>query len=97
METYIRNRYCPCARCRWNMMMGPAMLVTIGVLGLLASWSVVGFHRTWPVILIVLGAVKVLQSSVSTEGHRSPGYVPPGQIPPVPPPPAAPGSEVRNG
>jgi hypothetical protein len=66
------------------------MLVTIGVLGLLATWNFASFHRTWPVILIVLGAVKVLQSSVSTEGHRMPGYVAPGSIPPVPPPPSAP-------
>src|SRR3954470_19750377 len=97
METYFRNRYCACARCRWNCMMGPAMLVTIGVLGLLASWRIVQWHQTWPLILIVIGAIKVLQSSVSTEGHRQPGTVAPGTIPPVPPSstPSAPG--VTNG
>lgn len=101
MDTYIQNRYCPCARCRMNYMMGPAMLVTVGVLGLLASWRLAAWHSTWPIILIVLGAVKVLQSSLSTDGHRQPGVIPPGHIPPVPPPPAAPpateSSEVSHG
>ena len=97
METYIRNANCPCMRCRMNQMMGPALLITVGVLGLLASWRMAGFGDTWPLILIVIGAVKIMQSSVSTEGHIQPGVVPAGQIPPVPPPPPGTTSTTTSG
>lgn len=100
---------CQCARCRTRRIMGPAMLVTIGALFLLQNLheSSLGFHRTWPVILLVVGAIKLLQGSASVEGHipsLAPGANPPGAggpIPPVPPvppvPPAPPTSEVNRG
>jgi Domain of unknown function (DUF5668)/B-box zinc finger len=101
---------CPCARCRSRRLMGPAMLVTIGGLFLLESLHVANFGRTWPVILLVIGAVKLLQGSASTAGHVPPpglgsgpmgGPIPPvPPAPPVPPPPAppvVPTSEVNRG
>jgi LiaI-LiaF-like transmembrane region/B-box zinc finger len=97
---------CQCARCRTRRVMGPAMLVTIGVLFLLdVTMHGPGFHQTWPVILLVVGVVKLLQSSASTEGHVPPGAsVAGGVIPPAPPmppappvPPVPPSSEVNHG
>src|SRR5258706_14108350 len=93
-----RNRYCPCQRCRMRSAMGPAVLITLGVLFLLDN--IVGshtfhysFHYTWPVLLIVIGVVKVLGYNASAEGHVPRGYFVPGpgmQAPPPPPPPGAP-------
>ena len=99
MDTYRRNRFCPCVRCRTNCMMGPAILVTLGVMFLLDNYHITRGASLVAVLLIVIGAVKLLQSSASTEGHQQPGY-------PYPPaaPPSAGGttssgssSEVHNG
>ena len=92
---------CQCARCRTRRIMGPAMLMTIGFLFLLDhTLHVANFGRTWPVILLVIGAVKLAQGNASVEGHiplskvlenlagRSTSPTPP--VPPPPPP--APGS-----
>lgn len=101
---------CQCARCRTRRLMGPAMVLTVGVLFLLQSLHVAGFGRTWPVILLVVGGVKLLQGSASAEGHipsagagTNPpiagGPIPPAPpVPPVPPfPPVPPPSEVNRG
>jgi hypothetical protein len=78
---------CQCQHCRTRRLMGPAMLVTLGVLFLLDSVSHVSFGRTWPAILLVVGVVKLVQSNASTSGHVGP--LPPGSsgYPPPPPPP----------
>ena len=93
MERYIPNRYCNCGRCRTRGLMGPAMLVTLGVLFLLDSFGQIRFHYTWPVILIVIGVVKVLTGSAPTIGHRNywvEGGPGPGQPPsPTPPTPSS--------
>jgi len=101
---------CQCARCRTRRIMGPAMLLTIGSLFLLENLHVANFGRTWPVILLVVGGVKLLQGSASAADHipssgpGAPGAIPPnagGPIPPVPPappvPPVPPTSEVNRG
>jgi hypothetical protein len=100
---------CQCARCRTRKIMGPAMLITVGFLFLLQSLRLenLGFNHTWPVILLVIGGVKLLQGSASTEGHilsSQGGTNPPGAIPPEPPapppapaPPVPPTSEVNHG
>jgi hypothetical protein len=54
--------------------MGPAILVTLGVLLLMSEMHVVGFDYTWPVLLIVIGVVKVLQGNASTYGHAQQPY-----------------------
>jgi hypothetical protein len=82
---------CTCDQCRTRRLMGPAMLVTLGVLFLLDNVSNIEFHKTWPAILLVIGVVKLLQSNASSAGHG--GGLPPsaGSYPPsTPPPPAAP-------
>ena len=87
---------CQCEHCRTRKLMGPAMLVTLGVLFLLDSVSRVGFGRTWPAILLVIGVVKLMQSNASSSGHVGP--LPPGSsgLPPNAPPPPAVQSSVQN-
>jgi|HubBroStandDraft_6_1064221.scaffolds.fasta_scaffold44264_4 hypothetical protein len=81
---------CPCERCRARCIMGPAMLLTTGVLFLLMSLNVAGLNKTWPVFILVVGGVKLLQSNASTEGHVQPPPVyPMTPIPPAAPMPAA--------
>ena len=84
---------CACEQCRTRRLMGPAMLVTLGVLFLLDSVSHIEFHRTWPAILLVIGVVKLFQSNASPAGHVGP--LPPDATvysPGPPPPPPAPTS-----
>ena len=78
---------CVCERCRTRRLMGPAILVTLGVLFLLDNISNVDFGKTWPAILLVIGVVKLMQSNASYDGHVGP--LPPGPdgYPPTPPPP----------
>jgi hypothetical protein len=69
-------------------LMGPVVLVTIGTLFLIQELSDrLEFHETWPLLLIVIGIVKVLQHTAPTEGHIPYGYLP-GQVPPQAPPQA---------
>ena len=82
MDNYLPSRTCPCTRCKANDLLAPALLVTFGVLVLLGNVHLVGFGRTWPLMLIVLGGVRVLQSKASTLGHRAPGA---GEVPPASP------------
>ncbi|MBZ5682218.1 MAG: DUF5668 domain-containing protein [Acidobacteriia bacterium] len=90
---------CVCGRCRTRWIMGPAMVLTTGVLFLFASMDVADLGRTWPAWILVVGIVKLLQSTASAQGHVGP--LPPGP-PPGAPPQAPPTSnepssgEVRN-
>ena len=84
---------CVCERCRTRRLMGPAILVTLGVLFLLDNVSSVDFGKTWPAILLVIGVVKLVQSNASYAGHVGP--LPPGAPgypPSAPPPPGMPGT-----
>jgi hypothetical protein len=98
---------CMCERCRTRKLMGPAILVTLGVLFLLENVSRVNFGRTWPAILLVIGVVKLIQSNASSEGHIGPlppastGFPPNASPPPTvqsaaqsPEPPSS--GEVKN-
>jgi Domain of unknown function (DUF5668)/B-box zinc finger len=106
-RNYERGRLsCGCGRCLSRCMMGPAMVLTTGILFLLDSTDIAGIHRTWPAWILVVGIVKLLQSSASSAGHISPlppapPGVPTGVVPPQPPPPSDPSApsssgEVRN-
>ena len=89
--------YCVCEHCRTRKLMGPAILVTLGVLFLLDNVGRFEFHRTWPAILLVIGVVKLMQSNASSDGHIGP--LPPGSTgypPNTPPPPAMQGTSVQN-
>jgi hypothetical protein len=60
----------------------------------------VGFGRTWPAILLVVGVVKLMQSNASDSGHIGslppvgPGSAPPLVPPAAPQPPAS--GEVKH-
>jgi LiaI-LiaF-like transmembrane region len=77
MSPYIRNKNCPCLRCRTHNMMGAAILITLGVLFLLENYAVVPFERSFPVLLLVIGAILLISRTGSMEGHVNPPvYVP---------------------
>ncbi len=63
---------CRCARCRARGLMGPAVLITVGVLFLIGEYSGrYSFQELWPILLIVIGLVKVGEALSSSEGHVS--------------------------
>jgi Domain of unknown function (DUF5668)/B-box zinc finger len=64
--------------CRRGLM-GPAVLLTLGVQFLLDSMGVIRFGRTLPLLLIVIGLVKIFQSTAGPGPLEGP---PPGGIPP---------------
>ena len=69
---YRYNPSCGCPRCRAHGFMGPAVLITLGVLFLLDQvvhvyWM--EFGRTWPALLIVIGLVMFLQHNAPATGH----------------------------
>ena len=65
-------RNCACARCRTRGLMGPAVLIALGVLFFAAQYSRYSFGDLWPILLIVIGAVKVAEALASSEGHVGP-------------------------
>ncbi len=80
---YRYNPSCSCARCRAHGYMGPAVLITLGVLFLLAQLSStywLDFDRTWPALLIVIGLMLFLRHSAPIDGHVAREYV---AVPPV--------------
>jgi hypothetical protein len=82
----MSNRvHCTCQRCRIRGLMGPTIVVTVGVLFLLQQLrgGFFDFSNTYPVILIVIGMISLASALASTEGHidaNSP--LPPG-VPPT--------------
>jgi hypothetical protein len=80
---------------RKRSLIGPVMLVTIGMLSLFESYGGPRWSRTWPVLLLAIGITKLLES-------RTPP--PPPSMPPGPGPTGgltseaqSPTTEVRNG
>jgi len=85
------RRRCQCGRCSTRWLMGPAMVLTTGILLQLHTAYVANLDRTWPAWLLVVGVVKLIQSSASSAGHVGP--LPPGPpASPTPPPAATPGT-----
>jgi hypothetical protein len=84
------NPKCRCPRCTIRSLMGPAVIVTVGVLFLLQQMrgGYFDFGNTYPVILVVIGAILLASSLAPMNGHINPEIQQ--QVPP-PPPPAAPG------
>jgi Domain of unknown function (DUF5668) len=88
-----RMSYCRTGRRR--TMVGPVVLVTVGVLSLLEDMHGPRWHRTWPVLLLAIGITKLLEGKTPPPSPPMPlGSGPTGgitndvQVPP---------SEVRNG
>lgn len=78
---------------RYRGLTGPAILITIGGLSLLDNMHGPGWDRTWPVILLVIGVLKLMERTGSGSGPVSgPGSaVSPEQ------PTSEVDSEVKNG
>ncbi|MGO9518918.1 MAG: LiaI-LiaF-like domain-containing protein [Candidatus Korobacteraceae bacterium] len=110
---YRYNPHCSCGRCRAHGFMGPAVLITLGVLFLLDQVGRIywlHFDNTWPALLIVIGLVMFLQHNASASGHvpRQYGAGPPAWqsqdqrygAPQYPPPPQvspSPAAFARDG
>ena len=93
------QRTCSCARCKTRWLMGPAMVLTTGILFLMESLNVADIDRTWPAWILVVGIVKLIQSSASSAGHVGPlPSAPPPAAPPAPPTAASnPGTQSSSG
>jgi hypothetical protein len=83
---------CYCDRCKMRCILWPAIMVTLGTLFLIDNLHGPGFERTWPLILLVIGGVKLLQSNASEAGHVGG----PAVLPPSAPPPEVPSAEPQN-
>jgi cell wall-active antibiotic response 4TMS protein YvqF len=85
MSEHIR---CNCRRCMIRGLMGPAIIITVGVLFLLdqTRGGYFSFGNTFPVILIVIGVISLACALAPTEGHISGALppAPPGTTPPAP-------------
>lgn len=84
------NPRCRCTRCTIRALIGPAVIVTVGVLFLLQQMrgGYFDFSNTYPVILVVIGAILLASSLAPMNGHINP-TVPQQQVPPPPPAPPA--------
>ena len=92
-NAYTSGRRCGCRRCISRGLIGPAVLVTLGVLFLLQEYYIIAFEQSWPVLLLVIGVMIFLSRTAPTEGHISRAmygtYIAPAppvvQISPAPP------------
>jgi len=65
-------------------LVGPAVLITVGVIFLADRWwPGMSFGRLWPLILIVIGLVRLLEMGMPADDTVYPA--PPQQNPPPPP------------
>lgn len=80
MNGYIKNRDCACVRCRAHSLMGAAILIALGVIFMIDHTAHNG--RAFPILLLVIGGMLMLQRTGSTEGHVNPGWTA-GQVPPL--------------
>ena len=56
---------------------GPVMLITVGVLFALDHGGAFGFDRTWPLLIIIFGVMKLLERA-GDAGQPQPPYAGPG-------------------
>jgi hypothetical protein len=56
---------------------GPIMLITLGTLVAMDYFGVYGFSRTWPILIIIFGVLKLLERTaakpVAYPDNRPPG------------------------
>jgi hypothetical protein len=84
---------CNCNRCRMRSIMWPVVLIWGGIVVALDELGV-GIGSTWPTIFLVVGAVKLLQSNASDDGHVGGPPVPLSAPPTSAPPPEQDSSDV---
>lgn len=86
-------------------LIGPAVLITVGLLSLIDSYNGPGWDRTWPLLLLVIGVVKLLDRTTPPPVQTMPPVppvppnIPPPSVTPVVPPPVdvPPSGEVNHG
>ncbi len=62
---------CHCARCLVRGLTGPVLLITLGALLLVGQFSgAYSFSQLWPVLLIVLGILRIVEALVPARNHR---------------------------
>jgi hypothetical protein len=61
--------------------MGPIILITVGVLFMIDRFTSLHFYQTWPILLIVIGILKLLGGRRPRRGD----YIPPPPSPGVRP------------
>lgn len=57
---------------------GPILLITIGILFALHQDGGIPIYRTWPLIIIVIGLMKLMERTVTPAGSSFPPPPPPG-------------------
>ena len=72
---------------------GPVVLITLGILFAVDQHGGIGFHRTWPVLFIVFGVLKLVERLLAPP----PPPPPPAYHPPAGPPPASPWPQAPHG
>jgi cell wall-active antibiotic response 4TMS protein YvqF len=89
MATQVR---CRCQSCMIRGMMGPAILITLGILFLLhqVHGGRFDFGNTWPALLMVIGIILLASSLAPRDGHIEAAPTVAAPPPPPMPPPAAP-------
>jgi hypothetical protein len=60
---------CPCARCRIRSLMGPVILIAVGLFFLAGEYTPYGFVTLWPGLLVIVGVLLLAQSAASNDGH----------------------------
>jgi hypothetical protein len=70
---------CGCPRCTLRGLLGPAVVITIGVLFLLQEvrGGNLSFDNTYPVILLVIGSILLASALAPVDGHISSTPAPP--------------------
>jgi len=72
-------------------LVGPAVLITIGAIFMADRWwPGMSIHRLWPLILIVIGLVRLLEMGMSSNDTVYPAPPHPEASGPPPPPNAPP-------
>ncbi len=57
---------------------GPVLLITVGVLFAIQQAGMLSFSRTWPLVVIVLGVMKLIERLVAPPPPFGPPPFPPG-------------------
>jgi hypothetical protein len=70
-----------------SLAMGPVVLLVLGALFLLQSVTDLGFGRTFPILLIAIGLVKLWQRSAEDSAPTAPAAMSPAAPPPTQPAP----------
>jgi hypothetical protein len=60
---------------------GPILLITLGLLFAAHQAGIISFSRTWPLIIIVLGLMKLFERMLAQPANQSIPGGPPGGFP----------------